>query len=130
MPKYKNRTDIDFEKLHNFNEELKRQEHNNEFDVIGFFMRTWYKKYPIELAMHCQKEFYKAVETKGKVQNYKFNVDLKKAEQFIDLDTLINLDKLLFIKLAVRKKFFWQSGKVNLETANYVFGLFINEPPL
>jgi hypothetical protein len=129
MPKYKNRSHIDFIKLNNFDKVIKENDGNADFDVAKLFMDTWYKGYPIELFMHCQKEFYKAVETPGKVQNYKFSIDLKKAEQFIDLDTLIHLDKELFINLAVKKKFFWQSGIVNLETANYVFSLFINEPP-
>ena len=129
MAKYKNRSDIDFIKLNNFDKAIRENEGNPEFDVAQLFMDTWYKGYPIELFMHCHKEFYKAVETPGKVQNYKFSIDLKKAEQFIDLDTLIHLDKELFINLAVKKKFFWQSGIVNLETANYVFSLFINEPP-
>lgn len=128
MAKYKTRSDINFEKLHNFNETIKANETNPDFDVIGFFMDTWYNKYDITLFTHCQKEFYKAIETPGKVQNYKINIDLKKAEQFIDLDTLANLDKLLFLKLAVKKRYFWQTLNISLETANTVFSLFTIEP--
>lgn len=128
MPKYKSRSDINFEKFVNFDAEIKRNENNIDFDVAAYFMQTWFPKYDMELFMHCQKEFYKAVETPGKIQNYKFNVDLKLAEEFIDLDTLIKLDKNLFIRLAVIKKYFWQKLDVTLETANYAFSLFTNEP--
>lgn len=130
MAKYKTRSDIDFHKLNAFDLEIKENENNPNFDVIARFMETFYKGYPMELAMHCQKEFYKAVEVKGKVQNFKYNIDLKKAEDFIDFDTLISKDKVAFLKLAVKKKYPWQSNKINLETANYVFALFLNEPLL
>ena len=129
MAKYKNRGNIDFLKMHRFDLRIKENEFNISYDLIKDFMETFYKGYPIELALHCQNEWKQALETSGKVQNLKFNLDLQKAEQFIDLDTLANLDKELFLKLAVKRKYPWQSKIINVETANYVFSLFTIELP-
>ena len=129
MAKYKNRSDIDFLKMHRFDLRIKENEFNQSYDLIKDFMETFYKGYPIELALHCQNEWKQALETPGKVQNLKFNLDLQKAEQFIDLDTLANLDKELFLKLAVKRKYPWQSKIINVETANHVFSLFMLELP-
>ena len=128
MAKYKTRADIDFIKMNDFDLRIKENQNNPTYDLSKDFMETFYKSYPMELLLHCQKEWQKAIETPGKIQNFKINIFLKTAEEFIDLDTLANLNKELFLKLAVKRKYFWQSKVISLETANAVFSFFINEP--
>jgi len=131
MKKYKTRADIKYVDFEKFNDAIDEHDEDAEY-IAETIMLIFYPKEPTYKTEECIKEFNKAFNAEGKIQNYRLDLNLKKASRFIDCDTLMKDSPIDFLEYVVKSYIPFRKvdvNKISLSTAQHVFKLFTNEPP-
>lgn len=129
---YKTRADIKYVDFERYFELLNDSDESPE-SIAGIVMNVFYPNQPIRNTEKCIKEFSKAFDSPGKVQlKYKVDMSLKKASHFINCAETVKESPIDFLGFVIKHRVPFMKVNVNdisLETAQYAFSLFTNEPP-
>lgn len=118
--KYKNKNDINYLQFLQFSKEIEGKEDDDSF--VAYAIMAIFKPDTVE-------EFRDALmSTDEVVLKHKFELNFKKAYEFIDADTFINdNDTLAFLDMVIKPKYFWQKKsleKLSYAEAEYIINLF------
>ena len=95
--KYNSTSDIRYLDFEKFNDAIAERS-EDVLHISEMIMKLFYPKYPIHNAEFCINQFSLAIKTPGIIQPYKFDLSLKKAANFIDLDVYVRDYPIDFLK--------------------------------